>query len=352
MSRNSKRSRRRSTAIQRLNGKSWLRRYFRALRNGVAVASIGGVGLLGQSAYGANDIWQGNTDVNFGTATNWNAGAGPVPATNDTLQFGLAGTAGTSLVDNLMTPGTYSIAGITFSAGASSYTINPATVGTNGFTLTGNITNGTASNGITVNGAGTVILACTIALWLLLSFPRSSDQKVRFESERAAVAALHLEPREQETRIAPIDAAEESARLRASYGARMGRALEPVIAPLGFDWKIGVGLIGAFAAREVFISTMGVVYGTGNEKASTSPTLREKIRAESYADGRPVYTPLVGLSLMIFFALACQCMSTLAAVRRETRGWKWPVFLFAYMGVLAWITSFAVYQTGRWLGFA
>jgi ferrous iron transport protein B len=132
----------------------------------------------------------------------------------------------------------------------------------------------------------------------------------------------------------------------------MGRTLEPAIAPLGFDWKIGVGLIGAFAAREVFISTMGVVYGAGSEKGSTSPTLREKIRAEMRADGKPVYTPLVGLSLMIFFALACQCMSTLAAVRRETRTWRWPVVLFVYMGVLAWVASFAVYQGGRWLGFA
>jgi ferrous iron transport protein B len=123
-----------------------------------------------------------------------------------------------------------------------------------------------------------------------------------------------------------------------------------VIEPLGFDWKIGVGLIGAFAAREVFVSTMGVVYGVGDEADEQSATLRQKIRAETHADGRPVYTPLVGLSLMIFFALACQCMSTLAAVRRETRSWRWPVFLFVYMGVLAWIASFAVYQGGRWLG--
>src|SRR6185295_18180990 len=125
----------------------------------------------------------------------------------------------------------------------------------------------------------------------------------------------------------------------------------PVIEPLGFDWKIGVGLIGAFAAREVFISTMGVVYGAEDDSGAESPTLREKIRSEMHADGRPVYTPLVGLSLMLFFALACQCMSTLAAVRRETRSWAWPVFLFAYMSALAWVASFAVYQGGRALGF-
>ena len=203
-----------------------------------------------------------------------------------------------------------------------------------------------------LEGAGTVILACTIALWLLLSFPRTTAEKERFQAERDAVPTMPIADAAKADRLASIDAAEGSERLRASYGARMGRALEPAIAPLGFDWKIGVGLIGAFAAREVFVSTMGVVYGAGSEKGSTSPTLREKIRAEMRADGKPVYTPLVGLSLMIFFALACQCMSTLAAVRRETRSWRWPALLFVYMGVLAWIASFAVYQGGRWLGFA
>jgi ferrous iron transport protein B len=203
-----------------------------------------------------------------------------------------------------------------------------------------------------LESAGTVILALTVALWLVLSFPRNSAAKAGFDEQRAAVAARHLEPVEQSARLAAIDSEEKSARLRSSYGARLGHAMEPAIAPLGFDWKIGIGLIGAFAAREVFVSTLGVVYGTEEEKGSSSPTLRERIRAETRADGKPVYTPLVGLSLMIFFALACQCMSTLAAVRRETRSWRWPVFLFVYMGVLAWIASFVVYQAGRWIGFA
>ncbi|MBK8180112.1 MAG: hypothetical protein IPK67_14755 [Planctomycetes bacterium] len=133
-------------------------------------------------------------------------------------------------------------------------------------------------------------------------------------------------------------------------GGRIGRGLEPAIEPLGFDWKIGIGLLGAFAAREVFVSTMGVVYGIGADATEESPTLREKLRAERHRDGRAVYTPLVGLSLMVFFALACQCMSTLAAVRRETQSWAWTTFLFFYTGVLAWLASFAVYQGGRLLG--
>jgi ferrous iron transport protein B len=138
--------------------------------------------------------------------------------------------------------------------------------------------------------------------------------------------------------------------LEASYAGQVGKAIEPVIAPLGFDWKIGVGMIGAFAAREVFVSTMGLVYGVGADVDEESSSLRDRIRADLRQDGRPTYTPLTGLSLMVFFALAAQCMSTLAIVKRETRGWRWPAFLFVYMTGLAWVASLLVYQTGRLLG--
>ena len=97
---------------------------------------------------------------------------------------------------------------------------------------------------------------------------------------------------------------------------------------------------------------MGVIYGDGRRGRRAEPRLRDRIRAERRADGRPVYTPLVGLSLMVFFALSCQCMSTLAVVRRETGGLRWPLFLFGYMTVLAWVVSLAVYQGGRALGFS
>lgn len=182
--------------------------------------------------------------------------------------------------------------------------------------------------GIFLREAGTVILVCTVVLWGLLTFPRSTPPAT---SDGAAG-------------MAP-----EQARLANSWGGRLGHALEPALAPLGFDWKIGVGLVGAFAAREVFISTMGIIYGVGDSDDDPTP-LRERIRAERRADGTPVYTPLVGLSLMVFFALACQCMSTLAVTRRETRSWRWPVFMFAYMTALAWVSSFVVYQGGRLLG--
>jgi len=199
--------------------------------------------------------------------------------------------------------------------------------------------------------AGSVILVCTIALWILLTFPRSPELDVDYAAQRAEVQVLGLAPEVYEERVAAIDASEQGALLRASYGGRLGRAVEPTIQPLGFDWKIGIGLIGAFAAREVFVSTMGVVYGVGDVDEESS-LLREKIRKETYLDGRPVYTPLVGLSLMVFIALACQCMSTIAAVKRETRSWRWPLFMFAYMTGLAWIASFVVYQGGLLLGFA
>ena len=179
--------------------------------------------------------------------------------------------------------------------------------------------------------AGGVILVCTVVLWGLLSFPA-------------------IEP--------PADGASEAevaqwqaSSLEQSYGGQLGKAIEPAIRPLGFDWKIGVGMIGAFAAREVFVSTMGVVYGVGEEADEESAPLRDHMKAEVHADGSPVYTPLAGLSLMVFFALACQCMSTLAVVKRETRGYRWPVFMFVYMTALAWVASLIVYQGGLLLGF-
>jgi ferrous iron transport protein B len=181
--------------------------------------------------------------------------------------------------------------------------------------------------------AGTVILACTIVLWALLSYPKQAEppaeRPVAAESATSSTAHSHIE---------------------SSYGGKLGKAIEPVIAPLGFDWRLGVGIIGAFAAREVFVSTLGLVYGLDDLDDEAAP-LREKMKSEVRANGAPVYTPLVGLSLMVFFALSCQCMSTLAVVRRETRSLRWPAFMFAYMTGLAYLASLVIYQGGRWLGF-
>jgi len=185
--------------------------------------------------------------------------------------------------------------------------------------------------------AGTVILACTVALWVLLSFPRAPEPA----AAPPAVAASH-------TGSAPASAPPSS--IAQSYGGRLGHAIEPALKPLGFDWKIGVGLIGAFAAREVFVATLGLVYGIDAADDDATP-LRDRLRAETRADGEAAYTPLMGLSLLIFFAISCQCMSTLAAVKRETKSYRWPAFMFAYMTGLAYLLSFTVFQVGRLLGF-
>jgi len=174
-----------------------------------------------------------------------------------------------------------------------------------------------------VSNAGTMILACTIVLWALLSFPR--------EATHAGAG--------QPTRIAE------------SYGGRAARALEPVLQPIGQDWRIGVGIIGSFAAREVLVSTLGLVYGM--EADDDDPVeLRRAMREDIDPDtGRHRHTPLSGLALMVFFVYACQCMSTLAVVRRETRSWGWPVFMFVSMTSIAYLAALIVYQGGRWLGF-
>lgn len=128
-------------------------------------------------------------------------------------------------------------------------------------------------------------------------------------------------------------------------------AIEPVIAPLGFDWKIGVALIASFAAREVLVSTLSIIYNVGKEETEESETLISAVRNAKRDDGHPAWTPLTALTLMVFFVLAMQCMSTVAIVRRETNSWSWPIFMVAYMTVLAYLAALLTYQAGKALGF-
>jgi ferrous iron transport protein B len=191
--------------------------------------------------------------------------------------------------------------------------------------------------------AGTVILVCTVVLWALLYFPRTlPDEAPRYDDLIVEAQARH-----DDTAALELERARAQALMEHSFGARMGKGIEPALEPLGFDWKIGVGIIGAFAAREVFVATMGVIYGAGDDESK----LRDRLHDERKPDGARAYTPLAGLSLMVFFALACQCMSTLAVVKRETGGYRWPLFLFAYMTVLAYSASFLLFQVGTLLGF-
>ena len=183
--------------------------------------------------------------------------------------------------------------------------------------------------------AGTTILAATVFMWVLLSFPRTTP----WQKPDLAVT--------QDTTSSSVSAPPT---LEQSYAGRLGKAIEPVMRPLGFDWKITTGIIGAFAAREVFVSTLGLIFGM-DELDDDATALRDKIRDERLPDGGRRYTPLMGLSLMVFFALACQCMSTLAVVRRETQSYRWPSFLFVYMTLLAYVCSLLIFQVGKALGY-
>jgi ferrous iron transport protein B len=169
--------------------------------------------------------------------------------------------------------------------------------------------------------AGTVILALSILLWALATYPKPSDP-----ATPASEAIAH------------------------SFAGQMGHAIEPLIAPLGYDWKIGIGLIASFAAREVFVGTMSIVYAVESEDEEDIAPLRDTMRSERHGDGPPVFTPLVCVGLMVFYVLAMQCISTVAIVRRETNSWRWPLFQIAYMTLLAWLGAFIVYQGGRLLG--
>jgi ferrous iron transport protein B len=131
-----------------------------------------------------------------------------------------------------------------------------------------------------------------------------------------------------------------------SLAGRFGHLLEPVIHPLGYNWKMGVGLVAAFAARETFVSTEGIIYATGGDTDSGTDNLQHAIQAERTSAGKPVWTPLVAVSLLIWFVLAMQCMSTVAIVKRETNGWGWPIFMTLYMNGLAYVLCLAVFQIG------
>jgi ferrous iron transport protein B len=175
---------------------------------------------------------------------------------------------------------------------------------------------------IFVTDAGKIILAMSIVLWFLASYPQPVDN----------------------------DSLPPGQRIQQSYVGQIGKMIEPVIEPLGFDWKLGIGIITSFAAREVLVSTLATIYNV-EDGDENSITLREALRNEKDPQtGKAVYTPLVAISLMVFFVLACQCMATVAIVRRETNSWRWPILMIVYMTTLAYTGSFIVYQGGLLLG--
>ncbi|MFM9051124.1 MAG: ferrous iron transport protein B [Bacteroidota bacterium] len=185
--------------------------------------------------------------------------------------------------------------------------------------------------------AGKVILAISIILWVLSSFA-PGDTFDRIEKEHAVkLASTGSDANSLQSEL-------QAKKLEGSYAGRLGHLIEPAIKPLGYDWKIGIALITSFAAREVFVGTMSTIYSVGDEENATS-TLKEKLQNEMNPEtGAPRYTLAVGLSLMLFYAFAMQCMSTLATVYRETQKWKYPVIQFVYMSGLAYLSALFAFQ--------
>jgi len=211
---------------------------------------------------------------------------------------------------------------------------------------------------IFVVDAGRVIMIISMVLWALSTYgPPTRMQAVqtdyetrlknfddRYNAAGTTVNTPALPPEEIEQKRAVLEKEFGSAKLANSYAGILGKAIEPVIRPLGYDWKIGIALITSFAAREVFVGTMATLYSVEDDESSGELLLREKMQQAKREDGTPVYTLASGVSLMIFYLLAMQCMSTLAIVKRETRSWKWPMIQLAYMTALAYLMSLLAYQ--------
>jgi ferrous iron transport protein B len=185
--------------------------------------------------------------------------------------------------------------------------------------------------------AGKVIMVISLLLWVLSSYGPPEKMK----AVTAKYATLVQQNPSQANEYKKLESTDH---LENSYAGMLGKAIEPVIHPLGYDWKIGIALITSFAAREVFVGTMATLYSVGDNADETSETLRQKMGAATWPNGEKVYTLAAGLSLLVFYALAMQCMSTLAIVKRETRTWKWPIIMLVYMTGLAYVMSFITFQ--------
>lgn len=205
-----------------------------------------------------------------------------------------------------------------------------------------------------IKEAGTIILAITMVIWALSYYPRSELIVAEHEAQRQALVQLQLPPETEELELAKIDQLESGALLRDSYFGRMGRSIEPVFRPLGWDWKITMAALASFPAREVVVATLGAIYNLGSDVDESSTSLIDKMRQATWEEGplagTAVFTPAVALSIMIFFALCCQCGATLATIRQETGHWWYSVAAFVYMTTLAYAGSFVAFQAFRSIG--
>jgi ferrous iron transport protein B len=204
--------------------------------------------------------------------------------------------------------------------------------------------------------AGTLIFATTIVVWGAGYFPadhsRLNEITLRLEQLEGefgdepslddVTESEWMALREERNRLG-------SELIEASYLGRLGHLIEPVVRPLGWDWRIGVGVLASFPAREVIIATLGTVYSLGGEVDEADDTLVSALRQASWPDGSHVFTIPVAVSLMVFFALCAQCASTLMVIQRETNSYLWPLFTFTYMTALAYLAALLTYQVGSWL---
>jgi ferrous iron transport protein B len=190
--------------------------------------------------------------------------------------------------------------------------------------------------------AGTIILGISILLWAMTTFPGlPDDEAAYFERARQKVQTENMADEEKSEKLSIIDNEEAEAALRNSIAGRIGHAMEPLLKPMGFDWKIGTALIGAFAAKEVFVAQMGIVFSVG-EADEESETLRDKLKN--------TYTPLVGFCIMLFCLISAPCMATIAVTRRESNSWGWAFFQLFGLTLLAYVLTVFVFQTGSLLG--
>lgn len=196
--------------------------------------------------------------------------------------------------------------------------------------------------------AGSIILAATIVMWALAYFPRSEEISASYETQRAAAELL---PAAQQAEVLErLDNEEAAAHLENSWLGRAGHFVQPLFAPLGWDWRISMSTLASFPAREIIVATLGTIYSLGGDQDEESGAMRRGLQAATHADGRPVFTIPVALSVMVFFALCAQCMSTLAIIQREMASWGWAAFSFGYMTLLAYVGAFVTYRLTTWWG--
>ncbi len=192
--------------------------------------------------------------------------------------------------------------------------------------------------------AGTIIFAVSIVIWALSYYPHPDSIGEHYDTLRAQATSAE--------EVQALDSEEAGAYLAHSVMGRMGHVCEPVFEPLGWDWRIGVAVVGSFAAREIVVATLGTIFNVGDDVDEESQGLRAVLDRATWPDGRPLFNLPVALSLIVFFALCCQCVSTLAIIKRETGSWGWTIFCFTYMTVLAYVAALLVYQGAMAWGLA